>query len=109
VTELATREFVPFTKDTPTLAGAELEALADLLGNDWTVIDSHHLEKSYGFGDFREALDFTNRVGELAERVNHHPEIVLGWGRVKLNVWSHDAGGLTEADFVWAARADALL
>ncbi len=109
VTDLASREFVPFTADTPTLAKAQLEALAVQLGNEWMVVESHHLEKSYHFENFRDALAFTNRVGELAERVNHHPDIELGWGRVKLNVWSHDAGGLTEADFVWAAKADALL
>lgn len=109
MTELASRELVPFNSDTPTLAGVELEDMAARLGGDWAVVDAHHLEKNYRFENFRDALAFTNRVGELAEDVNHHPDIELGWGRVKLSVWSHDAGGLTEADFIWAARADALL
>jgi 4a-hydroxytetrahydrobiopterin dehydratase len=82
--------------------------LADLDG-DWQVVDDHHLEKEYRFKNFREALDFTNRVGELAESVGHHPDILLAWGRVKLTVWTHKIDGLFEADFVFAAKADAAL
>lgn len=82
--------------------------LADL-GGDWRVVDDHHLEKEYRFKNFREALDFTNRVGELAESVGHHPDILLAWGRVKLTVWTHKIDGLFEADFVFAAKADAVL
>ena len=109
VTDLASREFVPFSKETPTLKGDGLAVFERLLANDWVVVDGHHLEKSFAFANFREALAFTNRVGELAENMNHHPDIELGWGRVKLTVWSHDAGGLTESDFIWAAKVDALL
>jgi 4a-hydroxytetrahydrobiopterin dehydratase len=109
VPDLATREFEPISADTPTLAGDQLESLVDRLGNDWTVVASRYLEKRYRFENFRAALAFTNRVGELAERLNHHPDIELGWGRVKLSIWSHDAGGLTESDFIWAAKAEALL
>ncbi|MCH7868028.1 MAG: 4a-hydroxytetrahydrobiopterin dehydratase [Myxococcales bacterium] len=109
MTDLASRDFVPFTSKTPTLKGEPLSSLAKQLGNDWAVIEDHHLEKRYGFTNFRDALAFTNRVGELAESMNHHPDVELGWGRVKLTIWSHDAGGLTESDFIWAAKADALL
>jgi 4a-hydroxytetrahydrobiopterin dehydratase len=76
------------------------------LGNDWKVIDEHHLEKEYRFKNFREALDFTNRVGELAESVGHHPDIFLAWGKVRLTVWTHKIGGLSESDFIFAAKAD---
>jgi 4a-hydroxytetrahydrobiopterin dehydratase len=82
--------------------------LADLDGG-WQVVDDHHLEKEYTFKNFREALDFTNRVGELAESVGHHPDILLAWGRVKLTVWTHKIDGLFSADFVFAAKADAVL
>ena len=109
MTDLASRDWVPFTSKTPPLDGVQLASLSEELGNDWVMIEAHHLEKSYRFADFRAALAFTNRVGELAEQVNHHPDIELGWGRVKLTIWNHDAGGLTEADFIWAARAEALL
>ena len=55
-----------------------------------------------------EALDFTNKVGELAENQGHHPDIYLAWGKVKLTIWTHKVGGLTESDFVLAAKADQL-
>jgi 4a-hydroxytetrahydrobiopterin dehydratase len=58
------------------------------------------------FDNFRDALGFTNRVGELAEEQGHHPDIELAWGRVKLTVWTHKIDGLTESDFIWAAKAD---
>ena len=90
------------------MVGEELRGLEEELGNGWGVVDGHHLEKTYRFANFVEALAFTNRVGALAEEVNHHPNIELGWGRVKLLVWTHKIDGLNEADFVWAAKADRL-
>ena len=62
--------------------------------------------RSYAFKDFKEALAFTNRVGELAEGIGHHPDIYLAWGKVRLTVWTHKIDGLNEADFVFAAKAD---
>jgi 4a-hydroxytetrahydrobiopterin dehydratase len=59
------------------------------LGNDWRVVEQHHLEKEFRFKNFREALDFTNRVGDLAEEQGHHPDIYLAWGKVRLTVWTH--------------------
>jgi 4a-hydroxytetrahydrobiopterin dehydratase len=88
------------------LAGGELKTLQDKLGNDWQVIDGHHLEKEYKFKNFQQALDFTNRVGEVAEAEGHHPDIYLTWGKVRLTVWTHKINGLTESDFVFAAKAD---
>lgn len=87
----------------------EIETYLADLGGGWQVVDDHHLEKEYTFKNFREALDFTNRVGELAESVGHHPDILLAWGRVKLTVWTHKIDGLFSADFVFAAKADAVL
>ena len=72
------------------------------------MVDEHHLEKTYPFKDFREALAFTNRVGELAENQGHHPDIYLAWGKVQLKIWTHKIDGLTESDFVFAAKADQL-
>lgn len=76
------------------------------LGNSWKTINQHHLEKNYAFPDFRQALDFTVRVGELAERQGHHPDIYLAWGKVILTIWTHAIDGLTESDFIFAAKAD---
>ena len=72
----------------------------------WRVANEHHLEKEYTFPDFREALEFTNRVGEMAEKENHHPDIHLAWGKVKLTLWTHNIDGLSENDFILAAKAD---
>ena len=106
---LAQKKIVPLRDDIRPLQGEALMKLQAELGGGWTVVEQHHLEKEYKFKDFREALDFTNRVGELAENVDHHPEICLSWGKVKITIWTHKIGGLAENDFVFAAKADALL
>jgi len=108
MSELADGICVPCRGGVPPLAGEELKRLYERLGNGWDLIDSHHLEKEYRFGNFVEALAFTNRVGQLAEEVDHHPEIFLTWGKVLLRIWTHKIDGLTESDFVWAAKADRL-
>jgi 4a-hydroxytetrahydrobiopterin dehydratase len=75
------------------------------LGQGWQI-SSGHLEKSYKFKDFRQALDFTNRIGEIAEEMGHHPDIYLTWGKVRIEIFTHSANALTENDFVLAARID---
>ncbi len=91
------------------MAGEALTRLARELGGGWQVVAGHHLEKEYQFKDFRDALAFTNKVGELAEDQGHHPDIYLTWGKVKLTIWTHKINGLTESDFILAAKADQLL
>lgn len=107
--DLASKVCVPCKGGVPPLKGRELDALRKELGNDWQVIEDHHLEKSYTFKNFREALAFTNRVGEVAEDQGHHPDITLSWGKVKLTIWTHKIKGLTESDFIFAAKADQVL
>jgi 4a-hydroxytetrahydrobiopterin dehydratase len=75
---------------------------------DWELVDQHHLHRQFIFEDFAQALDFTNRVGALAEEEFHHPEITLTWGRVDLRIWTHAIGGLSENDFILAAKCDGL-
>jgi 4a-hydroxytetrahydrobiopterin dehydratase len=106
MTDLAAKQCVPCKGGVPPLGGSELAKLQEQLGNDWRVVAAHHLEKTYRFADFREALAFTNRVGQLAEEQNHHPDIHLAWGRVRLTIWTHKIDGLTESDFVLAAKVD---
>jgi 4a-hydroxytetrahydrobiopterin dehydratase len=108
MSDLADLQCVPCKGGTPALRGAELDELSTRLGNGWRVVDAHHLEKEYRFRDFREALEFTDRVGELAEEQGHHPDIHLAWGKVRLTVWTHKIDGLTESDFVFAAKSDRL-
>ncbi|MBM3496725.1 MAG: 4a-hydroxytetrahydrobiopterin dehydratase [Armatimonadetes bacterium] len=106
--ELASRECVPCRGGVPPLQGERPHELHEMLGDGWSVVDEHHLERAFAFPDFRSALEFTNAVGDLAERVGHHPDIHLSWGKVVLTIWTHKIGGLVEADFVFAAKADAL-
>lgn len=73
---------------------------------EWSVIDQHHLRREFRFPDFATALGFVNQIGEVAETEGHHPDIELAWGRVALTVWTHKINGLTESDFVFAAKVD---
>lgn len=106
MSELASKQCVPCRGGVPALKGADLKRLLGEVNNGWRVIDEHHLEKEYRFKNFREALDFTVRIGELAEAQRHHPDIYLAWGTVRLTVWTHKIDGLTESDFIFAAKAD---
>ncbi|HWQ90537.1 MAG TPA: 4a-hydroxytetrahydrobiopterin dehydratase [Clostridia bacterium] len=106
--DLAQQECVPCKSGGTPLKGKELADLSRQIGNEWRVIDEHHLEREFSFKDFREALDFTNQVGELAESQNHHPDIYLAWGKVKLTLWTHKISGLSESDFVFAAKVNQL-
>ena len=106
MSELAQETCIPCRGGVPPLKGEELDALQEKLGNGWQIINEHHLEKEYIFADFRQALDFTVKVGELAENQGHHPDIYLAWGKVKLIIWTHKIEGLTESDFILGAKVD---
>lgn len=105
-TRLVAQECIPCRGGIPPLRGAELAQLAEELGSDWDIIDEHHLEKEFAFPDFVTALAFVNRVGNLAEEQNHHPDLMLSWGRAMVRIWTHKIDGLTESDFVFAAKAE---
>lgn len=107
--ELFKKNCVPCRGGIPPLKGDELKKLLDLLGGGWKIVDEHHLEKSYSFNDFVSALDFTNKVGKLAEEEGHHPDIFLSYGMVKIKLWTHKINGLSESDFILAAKCDKIL
>jgi len=100
---------VPCQGGMPPLKGKELKTLQNQLGNDWKVIDEHHLEKEWELDDFQTALDFTNRIGSLAEEQGHHPDIYLTWGKVGIKLWTHKIDGLTDSDFILAAKIDSII
>lgn len=108
MSELASRECVPCRGGVPPLNVTESEALLRQLKSDWRVVADHHLERDFTFPDFKTALDFVNRVGEIAEREGHHPDLHLAWGKVKVVIWTHKIDGLTESDFILAAKIDKL-
>ena len=104
--ELANKTCIPCKGDVTPLKGTALQSLHEQLNNDWQLIDDHHLIKHYKFPDFKSALSFTNLVGTIAEAQNHHPDIELGWGKVVVTIFTHKIDGLTENDFVLAARVE---
>ena len=105
--ELASKTCVPCRGGVPALKGDELRQLQKQVP-DWEVIEEHHLHRSYSFPDFRTALEFVNRVGELAEQQGHHPDIMLSWGKVEITIWTHKIDGLTESDLIMAAKIEQL-
>lgn len=105
--DLASRRCLPCEGGVPPLAGEELESYARQLP-EWKVVRGHHISRSFSFPDFQSALDFVQQIGQLAEREGHHPELVLRWGMVQVNLWTHKIDGLAEADFVLAAKIEQL-
>jgi len=105
---LAEKTCIPCSGGVPPLNSGEAAQLRRELHSGWQVVNDHHLEREFKFKDFQEALKFTNRVGELAEAQGHHPDIYLTWGKVKVTTWTHKINGLTESDFVLAAKIDKL-
>jgi 4a-hydroxytetrahydrobiopterin dehydratase len=106
--ELANRPCIPCLGGVSALKGDDVKRLLARLDGAWTVVAEHHLERNYRFENFRRALDFTVRVGELAEAEGHHPDIFLAWGRVAVTIFTHKIDGLTESDFILAAKIDQL-
>ena len=104
---LAEKHCVPCRGGVDPLKGEALASLARLV-EGWVVVKEHHIEKGFVFPDFKSALDFTNRIGAIAEEEGHHPDIHLSWGKVRVEIWTHKIDGLTESDFVLAAKIDAV-
>jgi 4a-hydroxytetrahydrobiopterin dehydratase len=87
------------------LQGEDLDRLAAQVPG-WQVVEGHHLGRSYAFPNFQAALDFVNKVGAIAEREGHHPDLALSWGKVEVKIWTHKIDGLTESDFILAAKIE---
>ena len=107
MSDLARKTCVPCRGGTPPLKGEELDELWRQIPG-WEVVDEHHLRRRFRFKNFREALDFVNRVGELAEEQGHHPDVGFGWGYAEVTVYTHKIDGLAESDFILAAKISEL-
>ena len=105
--ELAEKTCIPCRGGVPPLTADQIKPLTQQLPS-WDVVEEHHLDRTYKFKNFRDALDFTNQVGELAEEQGHHPDIYLAWGKVGIRLWTHKIDGLTESDFIMAAKIERL-
>ncbi|GAB4184109.1 MAG: 4a-hydroxytetrahydrobiopterin dehydratase [Calditrichia bacterium] len=108
MSQLAAKKCIPCQGGVSPLKGDELKNFMEQLGNNWTVVDEHHLYKEFTFKDFMEALEYTNKIGHLAEAEGHHPDILLSWGKVAVIIYTHKIDGLTESDFILAAKIDQL-
>jgi 4a-hydroxytetrahydrobiopterin dehydratase len=107
MSDLASKTCVPCRGGTPPLKGEELDDLRRQIPG-WEVVEEHHLRRRFRFKNFRQALDFVNRVGELAEEQGHHPDVGFGWGYAEVTVYTHKIDGLTESDFILAAKISEL-
>jgi len=105
VSDLAGKHCVPCRGGAPRLAGEALIPFAQQLP-DWKIVQEHHIAKSFLFPDFKTELDFVNRVGAVAEQEGHHPDLCLAWGKVDVEIYTHKIKGLTESDFILAAKTD---
>ena len=107
MSDLAAKHCVPCRGGVPPLKGEPLRNLSAQVGG-WEVVDEHHITKTFKFPDFKNALDFVNKVGAVAEQEGHHPDLLLTWGRVDVKTYTHKIDGLTESDFILAAKIDEL-
>ncbi len=107
--ELAKKDCILTPAGGKALEAADADALLLRLGHDWQIIEGRRLRKRFAFADFVSALAFVNRIGAMAEKQQHHPDLWLRWGQVEIEIWTHTAKGLTEADFVFAAKSESLL
>lgn len=105
MSDLAQMTCIPCRGGIPPLTADQIHPLAAQVPA-WTVSNNHHITRDFRFADFRTALDFTNKVGEIAEQQGHHPDIYLAWGKVGVTIWTHKIDGLTESDFILAAKID---
>lgn len=105
-TELAQNACVPCKGGVPPLSGDALQAVHTALGSDWQLAGEHHLEKEYRFEGYAPAVAFASVVAGIAEEQNHHPDILLCWGKVTVTIWTHKIDGLTESDFYFAAKVE---
>ena len=103
--KLADKQCIPCRGGVPALRGEDLEKMHESVPK-WSVIEEHHLRREFRFPDFKQALDFVNRTGALAEEQGHHPDIFLAWGKAEITLWTHKIDGLTESDFIMAAKID---
>ena|SRR5579883_1200072 len=105
---LADKVCLPCQGNVPSLTPQQWKPLLAQL-KDWQVNPNHHLVKSIKTKDFATALELTNKISAIAEEQQHHPDILLRWGELNIELWTHAIAGLTEADFILAAKIDRLL
>jgi 4a-hydroxytetrahydrobiopterin dehydratase len=108
MSDLATKHCIPCQGGARPLKGNAITPLQEKIHSHWEVKEEHHLEREWTFDDFLGALSFTNEIGAIAEEEGHHPDIYLTWGKVRIQILTHKINGLSESDFILAAKIDAI-
>ena len=103
--QLADKHCVPCSGGTPPLAEEEIRPLLSQL-DGWEIAEGKKLAKAYRFGNFVQAVEFVKAITPVAEAEGHHPDLYVRWGEVRVYLWTHKIDGLTESDFVLAAKID---
>jgi 4a-hydroxytetrahydrobiopterin dehydratase len=106
--QLKEKKCKPCEGGVPPLKTDEIEKYKNELQTDWEIIDDKKIRKSFKFKNFREALDFANKVGEIAEEEQHHPDLHVYYGKVTIDLSTHAIGGLSENDFILASKTENL-
>ena len=104
---LKDKECIPCRGGVPPLTEREIEPFIKELA-DWQVIEGKKIRKEIKFDDFAQSMEMANRIAELAEREGHHPDLLVRWGELVIEIWTHKVDGLTESDFILAAKIDDL-
>ncbi len=106
IISLTEKRCIPCEGGIPPLTEAEIQPLLSQINNEWKVIANHHIERKFKFSNFVEALEFVNKSGIICENEGHHADFELSWGKVNVMIWTHKIDGLTESDFILAAKID---
>lgn len=102
---LSDKKCIPCSGETPTLADADRDSLLKQLSG-WSIEDGKKLVKSHSFKDFNGPMELANKIWQIAESEGHHPDLLVAWGKLKIEIWTHAVNGLTESDFILAAKTD---
>lgn len=105
-TDLAQKKCTPCEKGGQPLKGKELDEYKQQLPPGWKVVDDHHLERVYKTEKYHGAVELANKLAKIADEEDHHPEIMFTWGKVEVSIYTHAVGGLSENDFIYAAKAE---
>jgi len=105
---LINKRCIPCQGGVPPLTSKEIEGLLHELKDEWVINNEGHLYKEYKYSNFIDAINFANRVAKVAEEEVHHPDLRISWGLCAIEIWTHKIGGLTESDFILAAKIDAI-
>jgi len=107
--DLTSKKCVPCEGGTPPLAEDKINEFLSQVDSAWVVFENKKIKRKLKFKDFVEAMAFVNKVADLAEEEGHHPDIHIYWNKVNLDLWTHAIGGLSDNDFIIAAKIDKIL